>query len=91
LYAFVEEKIDQGDLIIYGGLGIFLIIAGFLSSEHPIPSVSLGIVFVIGIYSYSVYLNPISMFNNIVVKGLILLALVYALKSAIEFEKMIKD
>lgn len=90
-YSFNEGRIDQGDLIVYSGLGVFLIIAGFLTSEFPLPSVSLGIVFTLGIYLYSVYLEPLGALRNIVVKGLILSALVYALKCAIEFEKMIRD
>jgi len=90
-YSFYLGKIDEGDLLMYSALGIFLVLAGFLTLEHPIPSVTMGIIFIVGIYAYSVYQQPLNLMNKIILKVLVLASLVYALKTAIEFERMTGD
>lgn len=90
-YLFYTHQIGLPDIVFLGTLSGLLVIAGFLTNDYPIPSVLAGIIFVISIYVYQFYIDLGGIFRGIVWKFLILSSLVYALKTAIEFEKMIKD
>ncbi|WP_422082969.1 hypothetical protein [Ulvibacterium sp.] len=90
-HSFYQQKVEIGDFVIMAGLSILITICGFTTTDYPIPSVTLGTIFVIGIYAYSIYLEPRNMLNGIIWKVLILSVLVYAIKTANDFEKMLKN
>jgi hypothetical protein len=84
-------KIELADFIFLGGLSGLVVVAGFLTNDYPIPSVIVGIIFVVGIYAYQFYIDLDGLFKGIIWKIVIFSSLIYALKSAIEFEKMIEN
>nr|WP_299071802.1 hypothetical protein [uncultured Allomuricauda sp.] len=90
-YSFYLSAIETSGFLFLAGLSLMITICGFATNDYPIPSVIMGTIFVIAMYGFSAYLEPSNMFKGVIWKIMILAALTYAIKTAIEYDKMPKS
>jgi hypothetical protein len=93
VYYFMNEQAENAAALLLTNimLSVVFLLLGFWSMKKPIAALISGLALFVAIHLLNLIVEPATIFQGIIMKVLVIIYLVRALRSAFEAEKISKD